>query len=68
MICCICAARGKYVKADPTIEGIPQCRLHFLESNWRGRTDPVPFGDLTNPLARYAFTTGRSPLMSGAEP
>jgi hypothetical protein len=38
--CCICATRGKYTRADPTVDGIPQCRLCALEAKWTARTRP----------------------------
>jgi hypothetical protein len=46
MECCICNARGKYTKADPTVEGIPQCRRCALEAKWETRTQPLPPPDL----------------------
>jgi hypothetical protein len=41
MTCCaICAVNGKTKQADPTVEGIPQCRLCSLEAKWMTRTQP----------------------------
>jgi len=41
MNCSVCAHEGLYQQASVKDASLLMCRLHFLESNWRGRTKPV---------------------------
>jgi hypothetical protein len=53
-LCCICAVRGKHTRADPTVEGIPVCRLCSLKAKWEARTQPSA-SPLYNPDVDQSF-------------